>query len=173
MRTFSAAMIASALTLASVEAEPIIIVPSWNSPEHAVVACRHVREVLIRTVPDDPHVRAALAECNLAGDGSNLGIQLEQEVLKAMAISTRCRGVTIFRETREPNNFSELEPHRRRFHWDLLLNYVPGYRAHSWVLAPINGQGRTEGAAQRGEEVPVQIAEHVCIIVTGQGATIR
>jgi hypothetical protein len=57
--------------------------------------------------------------------------------------------------------------------WGLMVDYAPGSRAYSWAQFPTARSGRPSGRMISGEGAAFQIAEQVCIVVTGRGTRVR
>ena len=69
---------------------------------------------------------------------------------------------------------TDIEEHKD--HWELLLDYIPGSKVHEWSIYPrLHGIADEYSIARMvsGEGSAAQIADQVCIVVTGQGATVR
>jgi hypothetical protein len=53
-----------------------------------------------------------------------------------------------------------------------MVDYVPGSKVYNWALFPTASSGRPNGRMISSEGTVSQIAEQVCIVVTGQGASV-
>ena len=56
-----------------------------------------------------------------------------------------------------------------------MLYYQPGSKVHAWALFETDNLGHIMNPrlkVVKGEGTPAQIADEVCIVVTGQGANI-
>ena len=60
----------------------------------------------------------------------------------------------------------------RNNYWRLMVDYAPGSRAYSGALCS-GLSGRPSGRMISGEGAAFQIAEQVCIVVTGRGTRVR
>src|SRR5262245_32307913 len=174
-RLFYIATLAAALVsgAASAGPQPIIIVISYHNLDYASSACSHTLDVG-QLMPNDQQIIGAALECKLVGDARVLGRRLENAVIDQMAINTRCQGVNVFRENHAgydgKSNYWELEGTRANFHWRLFLDFVPGQKTHGWTLFPTKGSA-SAGAMIAGEGAPHQIADQICTVATGRGAT--
>ena len=66
-----------------------------------------------------------------------------------------------------------MQAEERNDYWDLMVDYAPGSQVYSWALFPTARSGRPNGRMISGEGAAFQIAEQVCIVVTGRGASVR
>ena len=95
--------------------------------------------------------------------------------MNALAVNTRCKGVVavIGGHEKYDGKFNPVATaiQEHKDHWDLLLDYIPGSKVHEWSLEPTsagNNQRLLEGQIVSGEGSAAQIADQVCIVVTGQ-----
>jgi hypothetical protein len=194
-------VIAVAVVIATaVRADPIVVLSSWHNLDFAKNACEKtlatadiskdsIRWVLANPSaydPDDVKFYKTLSdgsyECRMARDARTLGRKLESEVLNLLAVSPRCRGVTVFIEGDENYDgridATIADVKKWNDHWDLHLDYVPGSKVHGWWLFPScagnkGGGFNLRGPVISGEGATAMIADQVCVVVTGQGATVR
>jgi hypothetical protein len=108
---------------------------------------------------------------------------LENELLDALAVNTRCRGVTVIRDPHpdyDHDNWLSVYQANAKIknqnpYWDSYLDYTPGLKVYGWTLFPekVPGRGSRLGAMVQGEGATPQVADQICIVVTGGGASIR
>jgi hypothetical protein len=72
--------------------------------------------------------------------------------------------------THDTDGKLNVEANLRGDHWSLMVDYWPAVRAYAWVLFP---PFRPARGSVSGEDTPVRIADRVCTVVTGQGASVR
>jgi hypothetical protein len=70
-------------------------------------------------------------------------------------------------------NAVAMQAEERNDYWGLMVDYAPGSKVYSWALFPTARSGRPNGRMISGEGAASQIAEQVCIVVTGRGASVR
>jgi hypothetical protein len=58
-------------------------------------------------------------------------------------------------------------------HWDLYIDYIPGKKTYQWTLYPQKPGTWSARGIVDGEGATPQIADQICIVVTGHGANIR
>jgi hypothetical protein len=95
--------------------------------------------------------------------------------MDALALNTRCGGVTVIREPHPDWEhdywLSVYQEHaklkKRGPYWDLMLDYTPGINIYGWTLFP------EKGRMVNGEGTTPQVADQICTVVTRRGATIR
>jgi hypothetical protein len=101
------------VTMATTEAEPIVFIVSYHNVDYAKTACEHVlaqapeAQKTIRDLANNPYGRPAdwvydivngANECKSVSDPRQLGRRLENELIDALAVNTRCAGVTVIRD---------------------------------------------------------------------------
>jgi hypothetical protein len=161
-----AILISALFTVAAARAEPIVILASPHNLNYAQSIC----DVVQKNTPTDT---AAITDCALVPNTRGLGRRLEYEVESRFAVNTRCKGVTVLRMNDfeydgKFNDDAQKIINGSKPHWKLLLDYQPGSKVHGWSLH----RGDDPMKAVGGEGTPAQIADEVCIVVTGQGANI-
>jgi len=185
-----------ALTHNIASAEPIIFVVSYHNLDYAESAC----EMALREEPDaaktirelgnngygvEPadwvkDVMEAAAECKTVRDTRELGRRLENQLMDAMAVTTFCNGVTVVRDPHpkyddhwNEKNLDNEKIKAQKPYWDLHIDYRPGQKIFSWALFPEKAGGGSAGRLVEGEGAIPKVAEQICIVATGRGATIR
>ena len=149
-------------------AEPIIFITSYHNLDYAATACELTGFL-------DP---AGAAECKSVSDPRELGRRLENKLSDALAVTTRCAGVTVIRDPHPKfdGRFSEANNKikQQKPHWNLHLDYNPGFEIFGWTLFPNKaGIMNSAGALVNGEGTVAKAAGEICTVVTGRGATIR
>ena len=145
---------------------------SQHNLDWAEAACSVLlKDAAQKVAHSDAETEQAVIECKQAGNTKALGRALEYQVESKFAVDTRCKGVTVLR-TNHPEydgkyNYDVLNIQKP--HWNLLLDYHPGSKVHSWSL--YRGDDPFKLVVQ-GEGTPAQIADEACIVVIGQGANI-
>jgi hypothetical protein len=159
------------------KAEPIIVFDSGYNRDWAVNACWPFRKEVAPPEADP----AAVYDCQWAANTRGLGRELENDVRSKFAVTTRCKGVTVILPEFD-NNFSYKQVvDIQKPHWLLILYYQPGSKVYGWALFQVDSRGNLSSPANiltpykvvKGEGTPAQIADEVCIVVTGQGATVQ
>jgi hypothetical protein len=84
--------------------------------------------------------------------------RLDDEVAGKFAVNTRCKGIRILRN----------DDGKTKGDWDLRIHYYAYSKVHEWFLF----YEPQPAKMIKGEGTPAQIADEVCIVVTGQGANI-
>jgi hypothetical protein len=119
-------------------------------------------------------------ECKSVRDPRELGRRLENELADALAVNTRCRGVTVMRDPHPDYDPSWLEVHQKNQkiknqsdYWNLHLDYNPGHKTYAWALFPDKAGGDPAEPFVSGEGDTSKVADQICTVVTRQGATIR
>jgi hypothetical protein len=113
-RAFCLPLILAALACACAAeaAEPIVFIVSYHNLDYAKVACDQVaqsepearqtaksyRQLRLEIDDTTQHILAAGAECRSVHDPRELGRKLENELIDALAVNTRCGGVTVMRD---------------------------------------------------------------------------
>jgi hypothetical protein len=176
------AIAVSLLTTIVAHAEPVVMMGTYADAISAETTCQLLREGKI-TVADRA---AGLAMCDSVRDPRQLAGRLEGEIMNQLATNPRCKGVTVVSQllnfdTNNPQvNPAVSEAIEHNDYWELNVDYRPVGEVYSWVLWPYfssqtakrTGRLYREGTVL-GEDTPAQIADRVCIVVTGQGANIR
>ena len=119
--------------------------------------------------------------CRSVRDPRELGRRLENELMDALALNTRCGGVTVIREPQfdweRDYWLSVYQDHakikKQGPYWDLMLDYTPGIDIYGWTLFPEKADGHSAGPMVNGEGTTPQVADQICTVVTRRGATIR
>ena len=167
-----AATAAAFFTVAVATAEPIIVLLSQHNLDYAESACSSLMKDAAQNVVAG--TEPGVIECKLETNTRALGRRLELEVEYKFAVNTRCKGVTVLRtndrefDGKYNDNAIRIFNDTSKPHWNLLLDYYPGSKVHSWALQ--RGDNPFKGV--QGEGTPAQIADEACIVVTGQGANI-
>ena len=178
--------------------EPIVVLVSLHNLDRVYYACEHdvsdaakntdyIRQILADpsgydsdTVKVYSRLAAGASECRSVRDTRELGRRLENQVMNALAVNTRCKGVVAVIAWHEKYDgklnpvATDIEEHKD--HWELLLDYIPGSKVHEWSIYPTaawNSRRVLDREDVSGEGSAAQIADQVCIVVTGQGATVR
>jgi hypothetical protein len=184
-----------AITIA--EAEPIVFIVSYHNLDWAKNACEHVLSLApdaqktIRELANNPYGRPAdwvyeivngANECKSVRDPRELGRRLENELIDALAVNTRCGGVTVIRDPHPdydgggPDSLLNNDKIKnQKDHWELFLDYNPGHKTYGWTLFSNKAGpllGRT-GPLVSGEGDTPKVSDQSCIVVTKRGATIR
>jgi hypothetical protein len=184
-----------AVAQSKASAEPIIFVISYHNLDYAETACEmflsqeaEAEAVKIRTSKQfgvEPvdwvnDILAGVVDCKSVRDMRELGRRLENELTDALAVTTLCAGVTVIRDPhpKYDGNWDEKSLDNQKIkdqkpHWDLHLDYRPGQKIYSWALFPEKAGGGSAGPLVEGEGATPKVAEQICIVVTGRGATIR
>jgi hypothetical protein len=185
---------ASVWAYAAKAAEPIVFIVSYHNLDYAKVACEHVFEFepdarkAMRNAQrfkwqlsdDDTYknVLAGAAECRSVRDPRELGRKLENELIDALAVNTRCGGVTVMRDPHpDYDRGSDTDEVRKvgqqSFHWDLHIDYNPGSKTYGWTLFPTDPGPKMAGPFVSGEGDTAKNADQICVVVTKKGAVIR
>jgi hypothetical protein len=174
MQRLIIALAAVALAPSVSVAEPILFIASMHNLNFAKAACE--------TVIGRGFANEAV-ECKTVEDFRWLGRVLENRVIAALAVNTRCGGVTVIRDfdhnfdrkVWEDNFQANLKTRLQSDHWDLFLDYSPGHTTFGWTLFPKKAglDGRISGPIVDGEGDATKAADQICTVVTGRGATIR
>jgi hypothetical protein len=164
------------LSLASARAEPVIVITSQHTLIFAQTACKVYQA--------NPEVSAL---CHSVNDPRALGRNLENEIMSRVAVTPRCKGVTISLlfdpsydgEVDQPETLALMQ----KDYWSLLVDYTPVGNRYQWAMFPepfvfsggqsISGIKSGDRRAVLGEGTVPQIVEQICTVVTGQGGTIR
>jgi hypothetical protein len=174
MRRLIIALALIALAPTASVAEPIVIINSIHNLNFAKSACATAigRGVAIEAV-----------ECKTVDDFRWLGRVLENRVIAALAVNTRCGGVTVTRifdhnfdgKVWEDSVQGVLKTIIESDHWELFLDYRPGYKTFGWALFPKKAglENRISGPIVEGEGDVTKAADQICTVVSGRGATIR
>jgi hypothetical protein len=119
-------------------------------------------------------------ECKFVRDPRELGRRFENQVLDALAVNTRCGGVTVIRDLHQEYDPDWLVVYRtnrkikdQKPYWDLFLDYNPGLKVHGWTLFPQKAGGAPAGPMVSGEGDTAKIADQICAVIKRQGASIR
>lgn len=191
-------LFATPLRAQAASPEPIVVLASLHNLDWVYYACEHdvshaaknadyIRQILADpsgydsdTVKVYSRLAAGASECRSVRDTRELGRRLENQVMDALAVNTRCKGVVavIGGHEKYDGKFNPVATaiQEHKDHWDLLLDYIPGSKVHEWSLEPQhawNNQRLLEGQMVSGDGSAAQIADQVCIVVTGQGAAVR
>ena len=181
------------ITAATAEPKAIVVLSSLHNLDYAEVACSRLRsiadikditEVLNNASDYDPEdVKFnkqefdGISECKSVKDPRELGRRLEDSIMDQFAVNTRCGGVAAYIEGYDKFdgkfNAVAMQAEERNDYWDLMVEYAPGSQVYSWALFPTARSGRPNGRMISGEGAASQIAEQVCIVVTGRGASAR
>jgi hypothetical protein len=184
------------MALRPAQAEPIVFIVSYHNVDWAKTACEHVLEQApeaqktIRELANNPYgarpadwvydIVNGANECKSVGDPRQLGRRLENELIDALAVNTRCAGVTVIRSPHpdyDRGSSDILQTNRdirnKNDHWDLHLDYNPGHKTYGWTLFPNKAGAHSAGSLVSGEGDTPKVADQICIVVTRRGATIR
>jgi hypothetical protein len=174
-------------------AEQIVFVVSYHNLDYAAVACGSIMQMepdaakTIRDLANDPYFKpadwvkdviAGATECKSVRDPRELGRRLENELTDALAVNTRCAGVTVIRDPHPDYDSGGLSEANRKIkdqkpHWDLMLDYSPATKIFGWTLFPEKPGSGSAGALVSGEGTTSKVADAICTVVTGRGANIR
>ena len=95
-------------------------------------------------------------------------------------MNPRCGGVTVIRDPHPDYDGGWSKTHEANYklrhekpYWDLHLDYNPGHKEYGWTLFPTKPDGAFAGAIVNGEGTTPKVADQICTVVTGRGATIR
>jgi hypothetical protein len=83
--------------------------------------------------------------------------------VRALASEPACGGVTVARSGGPGEQDIVVAELRRRPHWMLAVDYLPGLGSHGWTLLSAKGPAVTA----EGEGAVRQIARDVCAAATG------
>jgi hypothetical protein len=181
------------VTAATAEPKAVLILSSLHDLDYAEAACSHLRSVadikdLARVLnnasdydPEDVKINKQLfdgiSECKSVNDPRELGRRLENNIMDQLAVNRQCAGVSAYIEGYDQFdgefNAVAMQAEERNDYWGLMVDYAPESKVYSWALFPTARGGRPNGRMVSGEGTVSQIAEQVCIIVTGQGASVR
>jgi hypothetical protein len=187
----SAALLTTTVTKAA--SKPIVILGSLHNLDYAEAACDH----LLRF--SDPKAIAfvlnnasdydtedikrykeqfeGIRECKSVPDKRELGRRLENSIADQLAITRLCAGVSAYIDGHDKFdgkfNDAAQQAKERNDYWLLMVDYAPGSKVYGWSLFPEKAGGADNGAMISGEGTTAQIAEQVCIVVTGQGAHVH
>jgi len=105
-------------------------------------------------------------------DRRELGRRLENNIMDQLIVNTRCAGVSAYIEGYDKFdgklNAAAMQAEERGAFWSLMVDYAPGSEVYGWSLFPENANGDTpNGRMISGAGTVSQIAEQVCIVVTG------
>lgn len=172
--------------------EPFIFVMSYHNLDYAKVACERVIQFesdAQKTLKYDQqsgfevddvtkHILEAVAECKSVRNPQELGRKLENELIDALAVNTRCGGVTVMREPhpdydRGSDTAEASKVRQRSSHWDLQIDYNPGSKVYGWTLFPNEPGPKVGGPFIGGGGQTAKNADQICIVVTQDGATSR
>jgi hypothetical protein len=98
--------------------------------------------------------------------------------MNQLVMNARCAGVSAYIEGYDKfdgklNAAAMLAEERGAF-WSLMVDYAPGSEVYAWSLFPENASGGApNGRLISGAGTVSQIAEQVCIVITGQGKSAR
>jgi hypothetical protein len=181
------------VTAATAEPKAIVVLSSLHNLDYAEAACsrlhsmadmKDITEVLNNASDYDPEdvkfnkqLFDGIWECKSVKDARELGRRLEDSIEDQFAVNTRCTGVAAYIEGYDKFdgkfNAVAMQVEERNDYWDLMVDYAPGSKVYSWALFPTARSGRPNGRMISGEGTVSQIAEQVCIVVTGHGASVR
>jgi hypothetical protein len=183
------------IAITTAQAEAIVFITSLHNLDYAKEACRYVMaqapdaQKTIRDFekyqlgrPDDwvYDVVNGANECKSVSDSRELGRRLENELADALAVNTRCRGVTVMRDPHSDYDRGWFEVYEKNEkiknqsdYWSLHLDYNPGHKTYAWALFPDKAGGDPAGPFVGGEGDTSKVADQICAVVTRQGATIR
>ena len=156
-----------------------IIVDGWWARDFAVQACSQtlgwhaehggeIEELGCEGVQSCPHLMPVLLACT-ADSARRQARVFEWQVVRALASEPACGGVTVARSGGPGEQDIVLSELRRRPHWMLAVDYLPGLGIHSWTL--VSAKGPT--VAAEGEGSVRQIARDACVAAIGGGSTPR
>jgi hypothetical protein len=177
-------------------AEPLVFIVSYHNVDYAKVACDQVLSNEPDALKDarqhqkygwgevgeaTKYTLVAAAECKTVRDTRELGRQLENDLVNALAVEPLCAGVTVIREPHsswEKTAFSEFleksQPLKeQKAYWNLHLDYNPGVKAFGWTLFPNKAGMKSDGPEVDGEGTATKAAKQICIVASGRGAAIR
>jgi hypothetical protein len=175
-------------------AEPIVFIVSYHNLDYAKVACEHVlqfepdarntmrnAEQFKWQLSDDDtnkNILARAAECRSVRDPLELGRRLENELIDALAVDTKCAGVTVMRDPHPDYDRGSPQDEIRKIsqrsaHWDLHIDYNPGSKTYGWTLFPNDPGPKLAGPFVSGEGDTAKNADQICVVVTKKGAVIR
>jgi hypothetical protein len=181
-------------TAAAAEPKPLVILASIHNVDFAEASCSYLLNVadvenITRVLnnpsdfdPEDVKFNKQLSdgiwECKSVKDRRELGRRLENNILDQLAVNARCAGVSAYIEGYDKFdgklNAAAMQAEERGAFWSLMVDYAPGSEVHGWSLFPENASGGTpNGRLISGAGTVSQIAEQVCIVVTGQGRSVR
>jgi hypothetical protein len=168
--TFSATTF-SATSFSATNAAPIVIIDSRHTLASAEAGC---------ALYPGP---AAVALCHSVADPRRLGRDLENKIVSQFAVTPQCRGVAIalLLDPSYDGAFSQAAIDLiQKDYWSLHVDYAPVGERYGWTLFPQTvaptASASIASAKPRtvnGEGTVAQIAQQVCVAVTGRGAGIR
>jgi hypothetical protein len=182
------AALALTRTAASAERKPIVILASIYNVDFAEASCNHLLKVVdvknITRVLNNPsefdpeNVKAnkqlfdGISECQSVKDRRELGRRLENNIMDQLIVNGRCAGVSAYIEGYDKFdgklNAAAMQAEEGGAFWSLMVDYAPGSEVHGWSLFPESASGGTpNGRMISGAGTVSQIAEQVCIVVTG------
>ena len=105
-------------------------------------------------------------------DRRELGRRLENNIMDQLIVNARCAGVTAYIEGYDKFdgklNAAAMQAEKRGAFWNLMVDYAPGSEVYGWSLFPENANGGIpNGRMISGAGTVSQIAEQVCVVVTG------
>ena len=164
--------------------EPLIFVVSYRNLDFAKVACDRVLQFqsgALKTLQYDrrlgfdvddvtKHILEAVAECKSVRNPQELGRRLENELIDALAVNTKCGGVTVMRDPHPDfdrgSDTAEVSKVRQRSsHWDLHLDYNPGSKVYGWTLFPNKPGPKVGGPFVGGGGETAENADQICSVV--------
>ena len=157
----------------------IVIVDGWWARDFAVQACAQtlawhaehgvdIEALGCEGVQPCPHLMPVLLACT-ADNARRQARVFEWRVVRALASEAACAGVTVARSGGPGEENIVLTELRRRPHWTLAVDYLPGLGSHGWTL--LSAKGPT--VAVEGEGAVRQIAREVCVAVTASASAPR
>jgi hypothetical protein len=168
--------------------EPFVFVVSHHNLDFAKVACDRVLQFepgAQKTLKYDrqfgfdvdditKHILEAVTECKSVRNPQELGRRIENELIDALAVNTRCGGVTVMREPHPDydrgSDTAEVSKVRQKSsHWDLHIDYNPGSKIYGWTLFPNEPGPKAGGPFVGGEGETAKNADQICIVVQGGG----
>jgi hypothetical protein len=182
------------MTAAAAEPNLIVVLESWHNLEYAQEACsraasradmENITRVLNNASDYDlEYVKRyqeqfdGIWECKSVKDARELGRRLENSIIDQLAVNARCAGVSAYIEGDDKfdgkRNAAAMQAEERNDYWGLHVDYWPGSKVRGWWLFPKKARGTMEnGRMISGEGTLSQIAEQVCIVVSGRGASVR
>jgi hypothetical protein len=125
----------------------------------------------------------AVAVCHSVDDPRKLGRDLENKIVSQFAVTPQCRGVAIalLLDPKFDGAFSQAAIDLiQKDYWSLHVDYAPVGERYGWTLFPqtlapaasatvVPPKARTVN----GEGTVAQIAQQVCVAVTGRGGGFR
>lgn len=172
--------------------EPILFIVSYHNLDYARVACDQVMQSepeARQTVKRDQqlgwdiddttkYILAATAQCRSVRDPRELGRKLENELIDALAVNTKCGGVTVMREPHPDYDHGSdtaevLKVRPRSSHWDLHIDYDPGSKVYGCSLFPNDPGPKMAEPFVTGEGDTAKNTDQIWVVVTRKGATIR